>query len=1007
MIPLQLTLKNFLSYRDAMLDFRGLHTACICGANGAGKSSLLEAITWAIWGESRASIGDDVIHAGTDYVRVDFEFSYGGEIYRIIRSRHRGGKASSLDFQVINDQSFRPLSGKSIKDTQEQINTYLKLDHKTFVNSAYLRQGQADEFMKQAPSGRKQILAELLQLDRYESLAIKAKDISKQFEGQSVQIEQQLEVINLRLDERNSYQEQLEKLLADITAINQEQEQDNLRLQQLQGEENQRQNWQKQFHWQSEQDQSLLTEIERLSQDQSSLETQLNQLITILDRKNEIVTAHERLLNLDQKAASLSSQFQAWQQAQYNKQQLEQKLQQKINEFTLPIQQNKARLEELQRQEKENQKILKQAADIQAGLEQLNYHRQRLQELDQLALKYTPLNTRKNNLNIQLERERANLNARLEQLQNNRQQLQTEIARIPQLRDEALNLASQIKELDKKQIYYQRIEEKETLKQFDKKSLVDQQKRYEEQLLELSEKLERLNIPDSVCPLCEQDLDSHHRHQVINKTHQHQEQIQEQIWSLQEQMAAYDRDLKRLQQELNQIKQELQSKSVLQQKYVQLEVKLESIEEKEIELEKNERIVAELAALLERGNYALELQQELQIINQQIALLNYDEQSHALVRGEEKRWRWAEIQESELKQANRNLANINTEKPNLMAKLAKLEQEKQELCQSSPLKQEIERLEKLIQDLNYDSTEHQNIQNLLRQLQGVRIQYQDLQQAERNYPEIQAKISEIEQRLQRRNEARQQMTQELANISQKIETFTDYRQEIAALSTRIQQRRQTIDQLLSQKGRIEEKLNQLETLAQQLQEKETDLAQIKKQYRVYQELAKAFGKNGLQTLMIENVLPELEAQTNHILARLTGNQFHVQFLTQKAGKGTKKQRQKLIDTLDIIISDSRGARPYETYSGGEAFRINFSIRLALARLLAQRAGTALQMLIVDEGFGTQDAEGCDRLIAAINAISADFACILTVTHMPQFKEAFQHRIEVRKTEQGSQLVLLS
>jgi exonuclease SbcC len=62
-------------------------------------------------------------------------------------------------------RSFRPLSGKSIKDTQAQINTYLKIDHKTFINSAYLRQGQADEFMKQPPSGRKQILAELLQLE--------------------------------------------------------------------------------------------------------------------------------------------------------------------------------------------------------------------------------------------------------------------------------------------------------------------------------------------------------------------------------------------------------------------------------------------------------------------------------------------------------------------------------------------------------------------------------------------------------------------------------------------------------------------------------------------------------------------------------------------------------------------------------------------------------------------------------------------------------------------------
>ena len=63
------------------------------------------------------------------------------------------------------------------------------------------------------------------------------------------------------------------------------------------------------------------------------------------------------------------------------------------------------------------------------------------------------------------------------------------------------------------------------------------------------------------------------------------------------------------------------------------------------------------------------------------------------------------------------------------------------------------------------------------------------------------------------------------------------------------------------------------------------------------------------------------------------------------------------------------------------------------------------MLIIDEGFGTQDSEGCERLIAAINAIASDFSCILTVTHMQQFKEAFQTRIEVYKTNNGSQLKL--
>ena len=85
MIPLQLTLKNFLSYREASLDFRGLHTACICGANGAGKSSLLEAITWVLWGKSRIASDDEIIHGGAEYVRVDFEFVSNQQTFRVIQ----------------------------------------------------------------------------------------------------------------------------------------------------------------------------------------------------------------------------------------------------------------------------------------------------------------------------------------------------------------------------------------------------------------------------------------------------------------------------------------------------------------------------------------------------------------------------------------------------------------------------------------------------------------------------------------------------------------------------------------------------------------------------------------------------------------------------------------------------------------------------------------------------------------------------------------------------------
>jgi exonuclease SbcC len=94
------------------------------------------------------------------------------------------------------------------------------------------------------------------------------------------------------------------------------------------------------------------------------------------------------------------------------------------------------------------------------------------------------------------------------------------------------------------------------------------------------------------------------------------------------------------------------------------------------------------------------------------------------------------------------------------------------------------------------------------------------------------------------------------------------------------------------------------------------------------------------------------------------------------------------------------------FSGGEAFRVNFAIRLALSEVLAQRKGARLQMLVIDEGFGSQDSIGRQRLIQSINIVRADFAKILVITHLDELKDAFPTRIEVEKTDRGSTLQVM-
>ena len=170
------------------------------------------------------------------------------------------------------------------------------------------------------------------------------------------------------------------------------------------------------------------------------------------------------------------------------------------------------------------------------------------------------------------------------------------------------------------------------------------------------------------------------------------------------------------------------------------------------------------------------------------------------------------------------------------------------------------------------------------------------------------------------------------------------------------------------------------------------------------QLEEACGRKGVQVLLIERALPEIEEYANNLLENLSGGEMSITFDTQRQGK-TKQDN--LIETLDIKIADSTGERPYENYSGGEKFRVNFAIRLALSQVLARRAGARLRTLVIDEGFGSQDPDGRQKLVEAINAVHDEFACILVITHIDELRDKFPARIDVEKTAAGSRLSVVT
>jgi exonuclease SbcC len=998
MIPKRLTLRNFLSYREAVLNFDGFRVACIAGPNGAGKSSLLEAIAWAIWGQGRTVTDDDVVHLGTVEAQVELTFEHQEQLFRVVRSRHRG-QGGLLEFQVKTAQGFRPLTQRGMRATQQLINQTLRLDYDTFVNSAYLRQGRADEFMLKRPSERKQILADLLKLGQYDDLAERAKERTREAKVELALLEGAIATLETQVQQRAAIAQQAEALAVRLTTLQTEQQKAQALLNTYERTQQHRQGLLQEQQLVEQQQAHALAEQERLLAEQERLCQASRQVEGTLGGAAAIEAGMATLQALEAEEEQLSAQFQQLQRWQGERDRLYQHHQAEAQAYQQELAQQQLHLTTLEQQLGELQPIRQKREMIGEAIAELQQARQRLKHLDNLQLQTTPLKQRQQTLQRQLDQAQAELKARLQAIQTSQAELLGQQAAFPQLQQAVVAVGQTLETLMAKRAYQEKVREKGVERRNFMERLQAEQRNYELQMAQLDQKLKLLQRPNACCPVCDRPLDKQHWETVLTKHQQEEEEIQNQIWAIREQLAVSEREIQVLRQEYRDLEEALADYGAMLEQRGHLQAKLDSSETlaQQLNLLTAER--SHLEQCLMENAFEEKVRAELQQIEQQLAALEYDERDHALARGQVDQLRWAEIRQVELRQAEVKQAQLEAQRPTLLAAIARLEARIATLTESEAV-QHLLRLDTQIADLGYSGEAHQHLRARIKLAQEWALQYQLLQQARQAHPNLQVQIHQGAEQLQAISAHLQTLITQAESLAEQLQSYPDRPQEIQHLQAQMGDRQRERETLLAQTGALEQQLAQLDQLQAELTDKQQQLLQTQRRWRVHQELTTAFGRNGLQALLIEHILPQLEAETNQILGRLSAHQLHVQFVTQKAGRS---RQNKLIDTLDIVIADTQGTRAYETYSGGEAFRVNFAIRLALARLLAQRSGTPLQMLIIDEGFGTQDRDGCDRLIGAINAIAADFACILAVTHIPHFREAFDTRIDVIKTPDGSQL----
>ena len=856
MIPLRLTLSGFLSYQaPASLDFTGFDLACIAGENGAGKSSLLDAITWALFGRARRTDESIInLHPDTQAAEVSFIFRYEGNIYRVLRANPRK-KTSTLEFQIASDPeetdldalSWRPLSERSIRDTQKRVEEMLRMDYDTFINAAFFLQGRADQFTQQTAARRKAILSNILGLGMWESYRLKTVNKRRSIDETIQRLDGGLDEIQAELDEEDERK-------ANLVILEDE-----------------------------------LAEAKVAVEAQETLVAGITAVQQSLDEQQKIV---------DVLARQLGSQ------------------RQQHNEVIVR--------REARAKEQADLKGLQMRADqIRAAHRDLQQARRRLTELDKTAQSYHEHEKRRQGPRSTIETEKVRLEADLNLL---RPQLET----IKKLRGDYPTLASRLEVVETAvQLAQTRLEQRGEM---DKKLQIALQRnadakaenpRLKEEMDDLKERIGQLEATDeAACPICGQPLDADDRLNLIETLGIQGKDRGDRFRANKSLLEESDRHVTDLQTQiaaLQPVEKELQThnteKSSLLQRQDVSQVQLNEWDDKQ-----QPRMTA-IEKSLTRDDFALKAREALAAIDAELKGIGYDAAEHDRARDKVAQ---AELIEDEFRQLER-----------AEAALEQIDREVKTLD---------DELETRANELENHTQEHDTA---LEKVAAARGDAPDL------------------------NRARQ----DLLHVRERELTIA---RKVGRAST-------LVSDLDGKRARKEDLMAERETLTNQVAR--------------YKQIERAFGKDGVPALLIEQALPQIEAKANELLDRLSAGEMNIRFLTQRELKSSDAMK----ETLDIQISDRAGVRDYEMFSGGEAFRINFAIRLALSDVLTRRAGARLQTLVLDEGFGSQDEAGRQRLVEAINTVRDDFKTILVITHIESLKEAFPTRIEVTKGEKGSEL----
>jgi DNA repair protein SbcC/Rad50 len=1006
MRALELSLEGFTSFRSReTLDFSELDLFAITGPTGAGKTSLLDAITFALYGHvarfGKDATAKELVSLGSQNLKVSFRFSVRGVEYRVTRTWRDRPKTpeSKVLLEWLQNSAWEKLETKNVTKKIEQV---LAMDYDTFTRVILLPQGKFDEFIKGNKVKRREILRDLAGFQIFERMR-------QQAQGQADGLKKEYQILQRQLEELElpsaevfvEKQQQLNTCEQQIPKLNQAV----LKAQKALDEE-----------------ETLLKQIERLNE----LRSQLEGLVA----KSGKIEEYKLRLQQSQAADQIKDTYALVKAARDRFKQAQANVvsaQKTLDRATQELEQNKIKLNEVieyQKQVEPQFKVREEALNSAR-----NYEEQRQQHQTELTRNRQALSQRQKNLalaNQELGHAEKKLQAASHQVEEAEKEL-TQYSpggtRLEKLQEVAQRFGSYKllqeqtdnfrQKLDKIILERQKSEKKyqESLIKLEKAKAVFQEK---QKLLQEAEAANHLALQSNHAVALRQTLHDGDNCPVCNGTY-----ITANLLSLPDIEQVDTKEL------LSQKEEAEQEYTITEKAVAKAETNVENSKQKEAESqqeftnveEKLTKLKQEISSVLETDGW------EINALNQEFkALQESDRLYHqTLTKQKDAAARVRETQqalEATCKAHALALEECNRVQQDTQRWEQQLQEVETKLHEITGGKSYVE----LQTELEKDK------QKLEKQLKQVTEAYQTAEKKAIRYEAENQKVGD-DADTARLQERQMESTWQIALVSQgftedsfltaqadsKQQTLwkgeiSDYEAARVEVETRVEETKSQVgdrttnsdtiqslrDAKITADGQLKQAQNQLAPLMawiqdaqskqKQAEKRQEELSLLKTQVDTFTNLARSLKTDEFQAFALEHLERELVTRATHVIQELTDSRYALR-----------------IKDGDYFVEDNWNGgelRRVQTLSGGETFAASLAMALALSEKLSM--GAELGSLFLDEGFGTLDAATLETVYQILQSLRQQDRLIGVITHVKALGERLP-QVKVYKRPEGSRI----